>query len=187
MWTSAANRPRRISDGRLSAKAKWENGKCSKHYAYRRKGKVGSKRSVLMTIVISLAMRFYRLKSGHVPVGMYLTRFGPREDDKCWWCGSGDRMAAQPWEHLFRHCSRWRNQQNAIWKVVGKATGWKVGRCRHMQISELVSTEEWDQALMDFLVATEVGKFPPKWMAVWSWLRGLLRCGVLSYVSRDEG
>jgi len=45
---------------------------------------------------------------------------------------------------------------------VGKATGWKAGRCRHVQISELFSIEECDQAVMDFLAATEVGKFPPK-------------------------
>jgi hypothetical protein len=49
-----------------------------------------------------------------------------------------------------------------LWKAVGKATGWKVGRCRHVQISELFSMDECDQAVMDFLAATEVGKFPPK-------------------------
>jgi hypothetical protein len=31
-----------------------------------------------------------------------------------------------------------------------------------MQVSELFSTEECDQAVVDFLAATEVGKFPPK-------------------------
>jgi len=36
------------------------------------------------------------------------------------------------------------------------------GKCRHMQISELFSMEEWDQAVVDFLAATEVRKFPPK-------------------------
>jgi len=44
----------------------------------------------------------------------------------------------------------------------GKATGWKAGRCRHVQISELFSMEKCDQAVMDFLAATDVGKFPPK-------------------------
>jgi len=43
---------------------------------------------------------------------------------------------------------------------VGKVTGWKVGRCRHVQVSELFSVEECDQAVMDFLTATEAGKFP---------------------------
>ena len=31
-----------------------------------------------------------------------------------------------------------------------------------MQISELFSMEKCDQAVMDFLAATDVGKFPPK-------------------------
>jgi len=50
----------------------------------------------------------------------------------------------------------------ALWKAVGKVTGWKEGRCRHVQVSELFSTEECDQAVVDFLAATEVGKFPAK-------------------------
>jgi hypothetical protein len=112
-----------------------------------------------MTSVKSLATRFYRLKSGHAPIGTYLKRFGHREHDKCWWCGS---RTLQTREHLFRHCSRWSDQQTELWKAVGKATGWKAGRCRHVQISELFSTEKCDQAVMYFLAATDVGKFPPK-------------------------
>jgi len=116
-----------------------------------------------MTSVKSLANRFYRLNYGHAPTGVYLKRFGHQEDDNCWWCGGGTgRTAAQTWEHLFRHCSRWRDQQQTLWKAVGKATGWKAARCRHLQISELLSVEECDQAVMDVLAATEVGKFPPK-------------------------
>jgi len=38
--------------------------------------------------------------------------------------------------------------------------GWKAGRCRHVQIAELFSLERSDQAVMDFLAALEVGKFP---------------------------
>ena len=41
-------------------------------------------------------------------------------------------------------------------------TGWKAGRCPHVQVSELFSIEESDQPGMDFLAATEVGKFLPK-------------------------
>jgi len=69
---------------------------------------------------------------------------------------------AQTWECLFRHCSWWRDQQSALWKAVRKAKGWKAGRCRHVQVSEQFSMEECDQAVVDFLVATEVGKFLPK-------------------------
>ena len=36
------------------------------------------------------------------------------------------------------------------------------GRCRHIQISELFTIEEGNQAEMDFLATTEVGKSPRK-------------------------
>jgi hypothetical protein len=63
-------------------------------------------------------------------------------------------------EHLFRYCKKWKNQQRELWKAVGRETGWKAGRCRHVQISELFSLEMCHQAVMDFLAATEVGKSP---------------------------
>jgi len=84
-YTSASNTARRISEGWSTAKAKWEADKCSKHFGYRLKGKAGAKRSIPMTSMKSLATRFYRLKSRHAPTGVYLNRFGHREDDKCWW------------------------------------------------------------------------------------------------------
>jgi hypothetical protein len=65
-------------------------------------------------------------------------------------------------EHLFRYCSQWRVYQKVLRMAVGKAMGSKAGRCRHVQISELFSIAECDQAVMDFLADTEVGKFPPK-------------------------
>jgi len=65
-------------------------------------------------------------------------------------------------ECLFHHCRRWGDQQSALWKAVGKAKGWKAGRCQHVQVSELFSMEECDQVVVDFLVATEVGNFPPR-------------------------
>jgi ribonuclease HI len=139
VYTSAANRTRRISEAKTAAKAEWEADKCSKHHGYRLKGKTGNKRPILMNSVKPLAARFYRLKSGNAPVGTYLKRFGHRDDDKCWWCGGGGRTVAQTQEHLFRHC-----------------------RCRHVQVSELLSMEKCDKAVMDFLAATDVGKLLPK-------------------------
>jgi hypothetical protein len=69
---------------------------------------------------------------------------------------------SQTWEHLCCHCSWGKDHQKELWKAVGKATGWKVGRCQHVQISELFSIEECNQGAMDFLVATEAGKILPK-------------------------
>ena len=106
----------------------------------------------------SLATRFYQLKCGHAPTGAYLKRFGHLEDDKYWWCGE---MVTQTREHLLRHCSRWKYQQQERWKKVGKVSGWKAGRCRRAQASELFSMEICDKAVMDFLAATNVEKFLP--------------------------
>jgi len=49
-----------------------------------------------------------------------------------------------------------------IWIEVGKATGWRAGRCRHVQVSELLAMEKCDKVVMDFLAATDVRKFPHK-------------------------
>jgi len=56
-------------------------------------------------------------------------------------------------------------------EAVAKAMSWKVARCRHVQISELLSSDECDQGVVDFLVANEVGKFPLKSTKGWSWHR----------------
>jgi hypothetical protein len=80
--------------------------------------------------------------------------------------------AAQTRKHLFRDCSRWRDQHKALREAVGKVKVWKTGRYRHVQVSELLSREEFNQAVVDFLPATEVGKFPPTWMEVQSGGKG---------------
>ena len=60
----------------------WEADKCSNHFSYRLTGKTRTIRPVPMTSVKSLATRFYRLKCGHAPTGVYLKQFGHREDVK---------------------------------------------------------------------------------------------------------
>jgi hypothetical protein len=52
-----------------------------------------------------------------------------------------------------------RTNSESIWRVVGRATGWKAQKYWHVQISELFFVEICNQAVMDFLAATEVGKF----------------------------
>jgi ribonuclease HI len=56
----------------------------------------------------AVASRFYQLRMGKARIGTYLAMVGQAEDDKCWWCGSG---ASQTREHLFKHCSRWKDQR----------------------------------------------------------------------------
>jgi len=105
IYTSVVNRTRRISAAKPAAKAEWETDKCSKHPGYRLEGKAGSQRPIPMNSVKPVAARFYRLQSGHASVGMYLKRFGHRDDDICWWCGSRGMTVAQTREDLFCHCS----------------------------------------------------------------------------------
>jgi len=45
---------------------------------------------------------------------------------------------------------------------MGKATGWRGGRCQHVQISELVCMEKCNHALIEFLAATDIRMFLPK-------------------------
>jgi hypothetical protein len=66
------------------------------------------------------------------------------------------------WSISSATAAEWKAQQTTLWKIVGKATGWKAGRCRHVQMSKLFSTEICNQAVMDCLAATDVGKFPPR-------------------------
>jgi len=49
------------------------------------------------------------------------------------------REGSQTREHLFCHCRKWKNAQQVLWKAAGRATDWKVRRCRHVQILELLS------------------------------------------------
>jgi len=161
VYTSAANRTRRISEAKTAAKDEWEADKWSQHQGYRLKGKAGSMTPIPMNSVKPLEARFYRPKSGHAPVGTYLQRFAHRDDHKCWWCGGGS-STAQTQEHLFHQCSQWKDLQKTLWKEEGKATEWRAGRCQHVKLSELLSIEKCDQAVMDFLAVTDVGKFSPK-------------------------
>jgi len=55
---------------------------------------------------------------------------------------------------------KWRNEQRELWKAVGREPGWKAGRCGHVHVSEMFSMEKYDQAVIYFLEATAVGKFP---------------------------
>jgi hypothetical protein len=83
-YTSDLNSAGRIPEWRSAAKVELEANKCGKHFSYRLKGMMGMKRPVPMTSVTARATRFYRLKCGHAPTGVYLKRFGHWEDDKCW-------------------------------------------------------------------------------------------------------
>jgi len=56
--------------------------------------------------------------------------------------------------------------------MLGKATGMKAVRYQRAQVSELFSIEICDRVVMDFLVAMDVGKFPPGQVARGKWWAG---------------
>jgi len=141
LFTSASNLARQSPKEWSVLKARWEANKCSKHFSYRLKGQVQTERLIPMTSVMLLVGRIYQLKSGHVPTRVYLTLFSHRDDNKCWWCKV---TVPQKGEHLFRHCSRWRHQQSALYKAIGKVKGWNAGRCGHVQVLEVSSLKQCD-------------------------------------------
>jgi len=112
-----------------------------------------------MTSVKSLGPRIYRLNRGADETGEYLKLFGHCEANICWFCPAG---AVAMLEHLSRHCSGLKDQQKSFWKIVGKATGWKAGRCRDVQICKLLSIEICDHVVMDSLAANDIRKIPPR-------------------------
>jgi hypothetical protein len=92
---------------------------------------------------------------------MHLNWFSHQDDNTCWWYGDGVTTVHR-WKHLFHQCRRWKDQQKKRWKAVRMAIDWRAGRYRHMQNSELFSMGKCDKAVLDFLVITADGKFPPR-------------------------
>jgi len=69
------------------------------------------------------AAHFYQLKSGHALTGVYLKSTDNRPDNHCWWCDPENISGTQQTrDHLFKHCSRWKDQQAELWARVKEAT-----------------------------------------------------------------
>ena len=89
-----------------------------------------------------IAARFYRLKTGHALTATHLKWIKLREDDQCWWCC----RSRQTWEHLFKHCNRWRAQHKAMWAKVEKDI--KRGK-RKRKMAELFADERCSEAILE--------------------------------------
>jgi len=65
--------------------------------------------------------------------GVYLKSTDNRPDDHFWWYDPENVSATQQTrDHLFKHCSRWQDQQAELWARVKEATKrakrrWRVG------------------------------------------------------------
>jgi ribonuclease HI len=101
----------------------------------------------------AIASRFYQLRLGKAFIGPYLAQTRRAANDKCWWCGSG---ASQTRDHLFKRCTRWKEQQATLWRAVGEATDKKRTK-RNTSMAQLLGDERCTAALLEFLATTEVG------------------------------
>jgi hypothetical protein len=100
-----------------------------------------------------IASRFYQLRMGKAHTGPYLAKIGEAADDKCWWCGSG---VSQMREHLFKHCSQWKDQRVTMWRAVRKATEGK-RTARNTSMGQLFGDQRCTAAILGFLATTKVG------------------------------
>ena len=90
---------------------------------------------------------------------MYLKSTDNRPDDHCWWCDP-DNISGTPQtrDHLFKHCSRWKDQQAQLWARVKKET--RKGKQR-WRVGDLLADERCSPAVLDFLRTTYVGRAAP--------------------------
>ena len=102
-----------------------------------------------------LAGRFYQLLSGHAATGPHLKRIGQTQDDRCWWCGSGE---TQTRHHLFIRCWRWMPEIRRLWQRVEKDCEW--GGRRAPSVRLLFRDERATPAVLEFLEKTRVGRMP---------------------------
>jgi len=67
-------------------------------------------------------------------------------------------------DHLFKHCSRWRDQQAQLWARVKEAT--RKGK-RKWRVGDLLADEKCSPAVLDFLRSTYVGRAAPPVEGTW--------------------
>ena len=115
--TSLAHLRRRASEKKCPEARTWcERRNLNGGYVLRKKGKPDPTptRAEKRT-----ASRFYQLKSGHAITGVYLKSVVNRPDDHCWWCDPKNISGTQQTrDHLFKHCSGWKDQQAELWARV---------------------------------------------------------------------
>jgi len=96
---------------------------------------------------------------------MYLKSTDNRPDDHCWWRDPGNISGTQQTRgHLFKHCSRWKDQQAELWARVKDAT--KRAK-RKWRVGYLLADVRCSPAVLDFLRSTYVGRAAPPVEETW--------------------
>jgi len=153
--TSLAHLRRRASEKKWPEARSWcERRHLNKRYVLRKKRKPDPTpaRAEKRT-----ASRYYQLKSGHALTGVYLKSVDNRPDDHNN-CGT-----QQTRDHLFKHCSRWKDQQAQLWARVKGETKKGKRKCR---VGDLLADERCSLAVLDFLRSTYVGRAAPWWRKI---------------------
>jgi len=139
---------RRISDKKWKEVHEWFLARTkSRRFDVRRRGKAADPAPAKAP----KRARFYQLKSGQALMATHMKKI---KDDQCWWCF----RSKQTREHLFKHCSTWQSQQNAMWALVATETKC---RKRRWKMVELFADERCSESILEFLRTTDVGRMVP--------------------------
>jgi hypothetical protein len=142
---------------RCTTEAKWKRSndwiqlKCRGKKYYRMDEK-HNQNKVISRTEKSTAQVYFQLKTDHALIGPYLKRIGRTDDDTCWWCLRG---VVQTREHLFKHCTRWHQNQKVLWQAVKSASGRSV---TNTSIKDLLWDRPCSEAVVQYLRATEIGR-----------------------------
>ena len=117
---SLAHLTRKTTEARADATSEWIRGHMGQRRRYRPPRGV-KMRKALARSRKELAGRFYQLLLGHAAVADHLVRVGQAAEDRCWWCGSGERQTRF---RLFVKCRRWEPEIKGLWQRVRLNCGW---------------------------------------------------------------
>ena len=96
---------------RSQATTAWIKANVRAERRYRTPPGRGLRRKHLRHTRKELASRFYQFLSEHASVGAHLYRFGTIDDDRCWWCNTGERQTRF---HLVARCPAWAGQARCM-------------------------------------------------------------------------
>ena len=101
-------------------------------------------------------------------------RWGWTDTDICWWCNKGRQSRG----HLFKECSSWAREIRELWTAMGRVSGRREqkgdplksrkgfgygvrqasARPSNTSVRELLSNEQYTDAVLKFLGDTRVGE-----------------------------
>jgi ribonuclease HI len=96
----------------------------------------------------AIATRYYQLKIGHAVISRHLKRIGTIDDDRCWWCNSGERQSIS---HLIKECHKWKQAKKKLQKAFPKCI-WN-----HNETQHIFNNRSKTAQMLEFLKETEMG------------------------------